>query len=175
MKLRPMNNTEGEEKIRTLVNKSDFGTRWRVYMHPIVSIDGAWFSPELGGCDLRRIWLHRGSISSMLPKVIDQEVWDIWHDIEGIVVAVPTAVIHNIKSGEAIMVNMVDDIADPDQMRISLAAGNTLVKELPTLYFTEKQLAEDPEEVMMWLCRAFLDPGQSHLALVRGDHKVAIA
>lgn len=175
MRLRLMKTTVGEEQIRSLVNKSKFSGHWRVYMHPVVALDGGWFLPAHGGSDLRAIWMNKGSVTKMMPRVVEQEVWELWHELEGVVAAIPTAVIHNQKSGEAIMINVVDDMSGPDQVRQSLAANNALVKELPSLYFTEAELIGNPEEMMMWLCRAFLDPGQSHLALVRGDHKVVVA
>lgn len=176
MRLRQMSISPGETTIRKTIAVSKFGSHWTVYMHPVIAIDGGWFLPDHSGSELRQIWIHSGSVKSLLPKVISQSAWEIWHDLEAVVAVVPSMVIHNKRTGKAVMVHSIDDIgSDIDQVKLLISSCNFLIKDLPALIFTESQMLNEPDEVMMWLCRAFLDPGQSHLSVVRGEQKLVVA
>ena len=100
----------------------------------------------------------------------------MWEELDGVVVAVPSMLIHNERTDEAVMVHSIDDIvSDIDQLKTLMSACNSLIKDLPSLIFTESQMLNEPDEVMTWLCNTFLDPGQSHLSVVRGEHRLVVA
>lgn len=176
MKLRPMNTTLGEERLRLASISLRPERSWTVYMHPIVAIDGGWFLPEHSGAELRKIWLNRGSARALLPTVLSDDIWRLWRDVEPVAVAMPTAIILNRDTKKAVMLNTVDDLSvNSDDLKNHLTACNSISREIPSLMFTEQQLLSSIDDVMMWLHRSFLDYGQSHLALVGGKFKQVVA
>lgn len=170
MKLISTTVTVAESRIRTLIAASVFAKKWIIYMHPIVSLDGGWFM--LAGADrgeLRQIWLAGGSSRALFPRTFDAGIWSIWNNIADDISLIPTAIIHDIESGNALIIHVIETKnLSKNSLRAQLMASNVWQKEMSSLCFVDDQLLNEPDDVLAWISRGFLSLGKSSIVMSSG-------
>ena len=150
----PMNTSHGEAKLHEAFIASMMVKSWKLLFYPILSSDSGYLETSEPGELLRKMWLaeHTRTKTTLWRNMPDSVV-ECWKKIRQSISGIPTAVFEHA-SGDMIAVQKLDFLRDPNSVRDILQSSNTLMVEMPTLFFTEQEFADDPHTVLAWVLKA---------------------
>ena len=170
----PSQITKGEHNLRVAFANSILSSSWTMLLYPLLSKDSGYFEADAPAAMLRKLWLMDSTrLKGTLWKNMPDNVLECWKKIRDEVIAIPT-VIFERKDGFSVAVQKLDFLREPNSVQAVMKASNFLMTEMPTFFFTEPELVDEPNEILAGVLRAAHE-GTTPSVVKLGDNQFIIS
>ena len=100
--------------------------------------------------------MEKSRLKATLWKNMPDSVVECWKEIRNDIIGIPTAAFEH-DSGDTVVIQKLDFMKEPTAVQAVMQASNFLSVEMPTFFFTEQEMVDDPNEILAWVLRATHD------------------
>lgn len=170
--LKPMTESRGEVKLREAFAASPLTKTWKLVFYPLLSNDSGYLEVAEPARMLRKMWLmEKTRIKTTLWKNMPDNVVDCWKKIRKDITGIPTAVFEH-EDGDVVVIQKLDFMKEPHAVQAVIQSSNFLTVEMPTFFFTEEEMEEEPNEILAWVLRAVHDSDTPNVVQLGGKQFV---
>lgn len=164
--------SKGEVKLREAFVASPLVKSWKLMFYPLLSNDSGYIETKEPSYMLRKLWLmEKAHIKTTIWKNMPDSVVECWKKIRQDIAGIPTAVFeHN--DGDMVVIQKLDFMREPSAVQAVMQSTNFLMVEMPTFFFTEQEMIEEPNEILAWVLRATHDRDTPQIVSLGGKQFV---